>query len=362
MTGFKNHVQGDFDFSGKINCIVGDNGVGKTNLLDAIYYLSFCKSFFSTQDIHHIRHGEEFFAVHGLYCTTSDREDHVQCVQRRNQRKRFFYNKKEYERMADHIGRIPLVMISPYDRDLINDGSELRRKYMDGVIAQFDHEYLDHLIAYNKALLQRNALLKIFAEQQRFDQGTLEIWDEQLIALGMQIHQRRLSFIHDFIPFFREYYAKVGNPSENVGIRYLSQFIGADYRKLFNESLAKDRAVQATSTGIHKDDLELLLEGYPVKRFGSQGQQKSFVIAVKLAQYELTKKEKGIKPILLLDDIFDKLDDGRVARLINLVNQDGFGQVFITDTNYARVSAVFRESGIDHKVVTLPVQNKEVAI
>jgi DNA replication and repair protein RecF len=356
LSGFKNHLQAEFTFSEKINCIVGNNGVGKTNLLDAIYYLSFCKSFFSAQDLLNVRHGHDFFAIHGTYCLNDLSDDLVQCIQRKTHRKKFMVNKKEYERMADHIGRIPLVMISPYDRDLINDGSELRRKYIDSVISQFDREYLDHLINYNKALAQRNALLKIFAENNRFDNNTLEVWDEQLIFFGEKIHNRRKIFLIDFIPCFRDYFLMISNHRESVDIRYQSALNEKNYRDLFNESLHKDRISQVTNIGVHRDDLEFLLEGYPVKRFASQGQQKSFVIAIKLAQFELTRKVKGVKPILLLDDIFDKLDDHRVAQLINLVNENSFGQVFITDTNYERVLSVFDNSGIDHSVFHLPAE------
>lgn len=357
LTGFKNHIQGEFEFCEKINCIVGNNGVGKTNLLDAIYYLSFCKSFFSSQDLQHIRHGEDFFAIHGSYKTGKATDDFIQCIQQKNQRKRFLLNKKEYTRMADHIGKLPLVMISPYDRDLINDGSELRRKYMDSVISQFDHEYLDHLINYHKALSQRNALLKHFAESNRFDLSALEIWDEQLIALGEFIYRRRVDFLSDFIPYFRRYFSLISDNAEEVDIKYISTSGNPGYRELFREAIHKDRISQSTTLGIHRDDLEFLMNGYPVKRFGSQGQQKSYVIAIKLAQFELTAMIKRMKPILLLDDIFDKLDDIRVAQLIKLVDHDNFGQVFITDTSYDRVSAVFNISGIEHRFIRLPAQS-----
>lgn len=357
VSGFKNHLQSEFHFSEKINCIVGNNGVGKTNLLDAIYYLSFCKSFFSSQDMQNIRHGDEFFAIHGSYSADEQSDCLVQCIQRVNQRKRFLVNKKEYDRMADHIGRIPLVMISPYDRDLINDGSELRRKYLDSVISQFDHPYLEHLIAYNKALIQRNALLKSFAETRRFDPSALEIWDEQLIFHGVAIHQARSAFLQRFIPYFREYFSLVSNQSEIVDIQYVSPVSDHDFRSRFTASIEKDRLAGITNIGIHRDDLEFLLDRYPIKRFGSQGQQKSFVIAVKLAQFELTRSITGVKPILLLDDIFDKLDDLRVAQLIRLVNNDSFGQVFITDTSHERVLSVFDQSGIEHRIFRLPGAN-----
>ena len=359
LAGFKNYQQAEFVFSDKINCFVGNNGVGKTNLLDAIHYLSFCKSFFSSLDIQNIRHGEDFFAIHGSYIRNDLRGDLVQCVQRKNQRKRFLINKKEYERLADHIGNFPLVMISPYDRDLINDGSELRRRYIDSVISQFDKFYLDALIQYNKALVHRNALLKSFSEQHYFDESALEIWDEQMIRLGQDIYERRNLFLSQFIPLFQHYFGFLSNGSEQVDIRYQSQFCDGNYRQIFKEALAKDRMSQHCTAGIHRDDLELLLDGYAVKRYGSQGQQKSFVIAIKLAQFEYTRRIKEFKPILLLDDVFDKLDDLRVAQLIKLVSENSFGQVFITDTSQDRISSIFNHMQIEHKIFDIPVSEMQ---
>lgn len=355
LSGFKNYLQAEFIFSDKINCFVGNNGVGKTNLLDAIHYLSFCKSFFTSLDTQNIRHGEDFFAIHGTFLRGDDANDFVQCIQKRNYRKRFLINKKEYERLADHIGNFPLVMISPYDRDLINDGSELRRKYIDSVISQFDKFYLDDLIQYNKALFQRNALLKSFDERNYFDASTLEIWDEQMIRLGEEVFKKRTEFLLQFIPLFQHYFRFLSNGSEIVDVKYLSQFNGSSYREQFKAALPKDRAAQYCTMGVHKDDLELILDGFPVKKFGSQGQQKSFVIALKLAQFEYTKKLKGFKPILLLDDVFDKLDDLRASQLIKLVSENSFGQVFITDTSRARILSIFDAMTIDHQIFSLPL-------
>jgi DNA replication and repair protein RecF len=354
LTGFKNYSQAEFVFSEKINCFVGNNGVGKTNLLDAIHYLSFCKSCFTSLDAQNIRHGEEYFAIHGSYQRGDDTLDLVQCIQKKNQRKRFMINKKEYERLADHIGNFPLVMISPYDRDLINDGSELRRKYIDSVISQFDKFYLDDLIQYNKALVQRNALLKSFGEQHYFDAVSLETWDEPMIRLGEQIFNKRTSFLEQFIPLFREYFRFLSNGTETVDIRYVSQNGGNSYRETFKAALAKDRAAQYCTIGVHKDDLDFILDDYPVKKFGSQGQQKSFVIAVKLAQFDYTRNIKGFKPVLLLDDVFDKLDDLRVKQLIKLVSENSFGQVFITDTSRERIISIFDSMEIDHLIFNIP--------
>ena len=355
LAGFKNYRQADFTFSEKINCFVGNNGVGKTNLLDAIHYLSFCKSFFSSLDTQNIRHGEDFFAIHGNYVRDENAGELVQCIQKKGQRKRFVINKKEYDRLADHIGNFPLVMISPYDRDLINDGSELRRRYIDSVISQFDKIYLDDLIHYNKALVHRNALLKDFGERHYFDQTLLETWDDQMIRLGMEISEKRKHFLEEFIPLFQYYFSYISNGSEKVDIHYISQVNTGEYRDVFMAAMGKDRAAQYCTTGIHKDDLELLLDGFAVKRYGSQGQQKSFVIAVKLAQFEYTRKIKGFKPILLLDDVFDKLDDVRVAQLIKLVSENSFGQVFITDTSRDRIRSIFDNMGIEHKIFEIPV-------
>jgi DNA replication and repair protein RecF len=339
LTNFKNYAEANLDFTDKINCFVGANGAGKTNLLDAIYYLSFCKSYFNPIDSQNINHDEDFFAIHGIYLKNGDESSgKVSCVQKRNQRKQFMLNGKEYDRLADHIGLYPLVMVSPYDRDLINEGSEVRRKYIDSVISQFDKIYLDDLINYNKALYQRNSLLKDFAEKRYFDQVAVEIWDEQLIRFGTEIHLKRNSFISEFIPVFNQYFSIISGGREAVGIAYDSQLLKYPFEDLLNESLEKDRALRYTTAGIHKDDLVFEIGSYPVKRFGSQGQQKSFVIAIKLAQFEYTRTVKGFKPILLFDDIFDKLDESRVTQLVQLVSQDSFGQVFISDTQHDRVA------------------------
>lgn len=356
VTNFKNYEQADFSFSEKLNCFVGNNGVGKTNILDAIHYLAFCKSYFTTADNQNIRHGEDFFAIHGTFYRGTEIPDQVQCMQKKSARKRFLLNKKEYERLADHIGNFPLVMISPYDNDLINEGSEMRRRYIDSVICQFDKFYLDDLINYNKALAQRNALLKLFAENHYFDRMTLDIWDEQMIKLGEQIHKTRHEFLEQFIPVFSHYFSYISGARETVGIHYISQLKGASFRELLAESSSRDISAQYSTTGIHKDDLEFTINGYPVKKFGSQGQQKSFVIAIKLAQFEYTRRVKGFKPILLLDDIFDKLDDLRVQQLIKLVGDHSFGQVFLTDTSETRIRSIFDTMDLEHLFFTIPTR------
>ena len=350
LTNFKNYVEAEMDFSGKINCFIGNNAAGKTNILDAIYYLSFCKSYFNSVDTQNIRHNEDFFAVHGTYENKESTDTKVSCIQKRGLKKSFKFNKKEYDRLADHIGKIPLVMISPYDRDLINEGSDVRRKYIDGVISQFDRLYLSHLIDYNKVLLQRNALLKHFAEQRYFDQASLQIWDDKIADLGTKLFESRKAFLTDFNPLFEQFYNYLADSKEDVEIIYESQLSLSPLDSLLIDSLEKDRMIRYTTAGIHKDDLVFMINGYPVKKFGSQGQQKTFVVAIKLAQFEFTRRTKGYKPILLFDDIFDKLDDNRVEQIVHLVNEDNFGQVFITDTQQHRIDNIFKDGQIDHKI------------
>lgn len=353
LINFKNYQEAEFEFSNKINCFIGNNGAGKTNILDAIHYLSFCKSYFNLIDQQNILHDAEFFAIHGNYKKNGNAKDKVTCIQKRNNKKQFKLNDKEYERLSDHIGQYPLVMISPNDRDLINEGSEVRRKYLDSVISQFDKIYLDDLISYNKALLQRNTLLKRFAESHFFDSVSIEIWDEQLIRFGERIHLKRKDFLSDFMPLFQHYFEYITNGKEKVAIQYVSQLNERPLGELLIASRESDRFAKFTNSGIHKDDLIFNIDDYPVKKFGSQGQQKSFVVAIKLAQFDYTRNTNGFKPILLLDDIFDKLDDNRVKQIIHLVSHNSFGQTFITDTRQERVENIFLEVMIDHKLFSI---------
>jgi DNA replication and repair protein RecF len=350
VTNFKNYEEAALLFSDKINCFIGDNGTGKTNLLDAIHYLSFCKSYFNPVDTQNIRHHESFFAIHGTYLKNGDNPDTVSCIQKAEHRKIFRINQKEYERLADHIGLFPLVMVSPYDRDLINEGSDVRRRYLDGVISQFDKVYLDNLISYNKALAQRNALLKQFADQHYFDARLLDLWDQQLGDYGQKIHETRAAFLKDFIPIFQRYFEFISEGKEKVAVEYISQLFDRSLDQLLAISVEKDRAARFTTQGIHKDDLDFRISGYPLKKFGSQGQQKSFVVAIKLAQFDYTREVKGFKPVLLFDDIFDKLDQNRVHQIVRLVSENSFGQVFITDTQAARIENIFETVTIDHKI------------
>ena len=350
LTNFKNCETAHLLLSEKVNCFVGLNGAGKTNILDSIYYLSFCKSFFGAADKLNIRHEQDFFAIHGTYRHEAKDDEQVSCVQKRDAKKSFRFNKKEYDRLSDHIGRFPLVMISPYDRDLINEGSDLRRKFIDGVISQFDPLYLNALLKYNRALLQRNMQLKQFAETRTFDRELLRLWDDQLSVSAADIHAKRKQFLEDFLPIFQHYYEIVSGGTEKVSVVYQSRLDEKPLHELLEESLAHDRHSAYTNVGIHKDDLDFALDGHPLKRFGSQGQQKSFVVSIRLAQFEFNYQRIGYKPILLLDDIFDKLDDERVMKLVRLVGDEHFGQVFITDTQRNRVEKLFENTAISHKI------------
>lgn len=310
-------------------------------MLDAIYYLSFCKSFSNPVDSQNILFDTDYFMIQGRY-RINGKEDELYCGFTRNQRKVFKRNKKEYDRFSDHIGLYPLVLLSPSDTQLILGGSEDRRKFLDGVISQYSKEYLKHLISYSKALQQRNALLKLFAERRRFDQASLEIWDEQLSAHGAHIFREREAFFNEFLPVFRENYRLLSGGNEVVDIVYQTTLREQDLGEQLIENRERDRLAQYTTSGIHKDDLVFHIHDLPVKKYGSQGQQKTFIIALKLAQFSFTRRIKGFHPILLFDDIFDKLDEQRVQQLMQLVAARDFGQVFVTDTHTERIEALFR--------------------
>ena len=348
ISNFKNYGETSLECSSKLNCFTGPNGAGKTNILDAVYYLSYCKSGFNATDQQNIRHENDFFAIHGIFNSGENPDDKVSCVLKRGSKKQFSINKKEYQRLADHIGKFPLVMISPYDQDLINNGSEVRRKYFDSVIAQFDAVYLDNLIQYNRALAQRNTLLKRFADTGNFQEEALEIWNEQLVQYGVTLNEKRRVFAGEFIPVLQKFYTHVSGGNEEVSVEYISQLNDSSPELLLQDSVMKDRVLKYTTTGIHKDDYAFRMNGHAVKKYGSQGQQKSFYIAAKLAQFEYTQAKKGFKPILLLDDIFDKLDDTRVSAIVKLVADNMFGQVFITDTQSERIERLVSESNAEY--------------
>ena len=353
LNNFKNITEADMSFCRNVNCMVGENGVGKTNILDAIHYLSFCKSYFNIIDNNNIKYDEEFFAIHGFYTFEDNSNEKFSCSLKRGLRKQFRYDDKEYNRLSEHIGKIPLVMITPSDQELIIGGSELRRKFLDLVISQADILYLDNLIKYNKALEQRNRLLKQFAQTISFDAQSLQIWDEQLIVFGTQIHKKRKAFIEDFASLFQYYYNYISSEKEQVEIEYQSDDFENNFQSLLLNARDKDRILNYTTVGVHKDDLCLKMNGYNVKKYASQGQQKSFLLALKLAQFEYIFEQTKIKPILLLDDVFDKLDLKRISKLMLLVGSDRFGQVFVTDTQLGRVENIFKNTNIEHKIYTL---------
>lgn len=352
LVNYKNLSHQVFDFEHKINCFVGGNGVGKTNVMDAIYYLSFAKSYFNSVAIQNIRHGEDFFMLEGNYLV-NEREEQILCSLKKGQKKIVKRNGKSYDKFSDHIGKLPLVIISPADRDLIVEGSDTRRKFVDGVISQQNQGYLKALLAYNKVLVQRNALLKFFAANRTFDAQNLQVYNEQLVFYGTTIFKERSQFLQAFIPIFKKRYETISNDQETVALRYKSQLQEGSFLTLLQDALEKDRLLQYTSTGLHKDDLLFEIDGFPVKKFGSQGQQKSFLIALKLAQFDFIKQESKTTPLLLLDDIFDKLDENRVSQLIALVNHEDFGQIFITDTHAERTEEVVKRINHSYKMFQL---------
>jgi DNA replication and repair protein RecF len=352
LFNFKNFNEASFEFEHKINCFVGKNGVGKTNVLDAIYHLAFGKSYFNTLSVQNIKHGEDFFVIDGEF-EKQDRSEHILCSLKKGQKKILKRNAKIYEKFSDHLGFIPLVIISPTDTDLIREGSETRRKFMDSVISQLDNHYLLELIQYQKVISQRNALLKYFAVNRVFETDTLEIYNEQLNKLGATIFEKRKQFLNDFIPIFNSFYKNISNADESVQLVYESKLHENSILTLLNQNINKDRILQYTSVGIHKDDLSFQIDNHPIKKFGSQGQQKSFLIALKLAQFEFIKTQSGEKPILLFDDIFDKLDETRVAKIVEMVNNDDFGQLFISDTHAERTENIVKSTHKSYKIFNL---------
>lgn len=352
LLNYKNISSQSFDFDNKINCFVGKNGIGKTNILDAIYHLAYGKSYFNPLASQNIKHDEDFFLIDAVF-NKQNQEAKISCSLKRGQKKVIKKNNKIYEKLSEHIGFIPLVIISPSDTDLIIEGSETRRKFIDSVISTLDNKYLNELIQYQKLIAQRNALLKYFALNQTFDKDNLAIYDDQLEPLGKIIFEKRTHFLEQFIPIFQKYYAIISTEAESVQLIYQSQLFRADLKTLFSQNLNKDRALQYTSTGIHKDDLSFEIEGYPIKKFGSQGQQKSFLIALKLAQFEFIKEQSGELPILLFDDIFDKLDESRVGKIVTMVNDKVFGQIFISDTHAERTENIIKNTHQSYRIYTL---------
>lgn len=352
LLNYKNFDAINFEFDDKINCFVGHNGVGKTNILDAIYHLSFGKSYFNPITSQNINHDADFFVIDGFY-KKDERDEKVVISAKRGQKKVIKRNGKAYDTFSEHIGFLPLVIISPADRDLITEGSDTRRKFIDGVISQSDPSYLNSLLKYSKTLSQRNSLLKYFAVNSTFDPTTLDIYNQQLYEHGTVIYTKRTAFLDTFIPIFIKRYLAISSGQENVSLSYQSRLSENDLLSLLEQNISKDRALQYTSVGIHKDDLSLEIEGFPIKKFGSQGQQKSFLIALKLAQFDCIKQHSKVNPILLLDDIFDKLDEKRVEHIIKLVDDQNFGQLFISDTHADRTENVVKKISQSYKIIKL---------
>jgi DNA replication and repair protein RecF len=355
LINFKNHQQADLDFTDTVNCFTGNNGSGKTNLLDAIYYLALTKSFFNPIDSQNISHDQPFFVIQGTFKSKEEDID-IYCGVKKGMKKAFKRNKREYQRLSEHIGQFPCVMVSPADNELIYEGSDERRKFVDGILSQIDSDYLEKLMIYNKALAQRNALLGHFYETNSFDGEQLEIWDIQMENSGNIIYEKRKEFIARFIQLFRKHYTYISGGSEVADLHYESQLHGSSLSTLLSSALRKDTVAGYTSVGIHKDDIEFKLGDYSLKKYGSQGQQKSMLIALRLAQFDIIKEHKGINPILLLDDIYDKLDDSRVQKLMELVSSNHFGQIFLTDTGTERVKYAFNKINVKHKVFVIDAE------
>lgn len=349
LTNFKNYELNELEFSPKINCFVGNNGVGKTNILDAIHYLSLTKSFFNSIDSISIRHGEDYFIIQGTFVRDNE-EDQIYCAFQKQKQKLLKRNGKEYQKLSDHVGRYPVVMISPADSALITEGSEDRRKFMNKIISQYSAEYLDSVLKYSKALQQRNKLLKDIASSGKIDNDILSIWDAQLVRYGNYVYGEREILVNELIPVFQEYYSLISSGKESVRLKYRSHLSEGSFTDALVSSLTKDRYLEYTTVGIHKDDLLLEMDDFPVKSLGSQGQQKSYLVALKLAKFDYIKRKAGFSPILLLDDIFDKFDAERVEQIIRLVGNQRFGQIFITDTHQSRLQDILSSHKTDYRL------------
>lgn len=352
LLNYKNISDKSFDFDEKVNCFVGKNGKGKTNILDAIFHLSYGKSYFNPLAVQNIKHDEEFFLIDGTFFK-NEKEEKIACSLKRGQKKVLKRNNKIYDKLSDHVGFIPLVIISPSDTNLISEGSEVRRKFIDSVISTLDNSYLNELIQYNRLVAQRNALLKYFALNQTFDNETLSVYNEQIVPIGTNIFEKRKQFLEDFIPIFQKYYQLISENAEEVQLKYSSNLFENTLEELFLNNINKDRALQYTSVGIHKDDLSFEIDNFPIKKFGSQGQQKSFLIALKLAQFDFIKQQSGVLPILLFDDIFDKLDESRVQKIVTMVNDEVFGQIFISDTHVERTETIIKSTHQSYAIFQL---------
>lgn len=350
LTQFRNYVFRSFAFPERITGIYGLNGSGKTNLLDAIYYLCFTRSYFSRTDAQSVHQGLLGMRIEGQILKNEQPEKLV-CIVRENNRKEFQVNDEPYKKFSDHIGRYPCVMIAPDDTELITGGSEERRKFMDTILSQLSPGYLQQLIDYNKILQQRNSLLKAAAEQQRMDTALLDILDDQLAAKGSSLYQQRLAFIDTFIPYVQEQYLAIAGKDDQVQLQYESQLHKQPMDQLLLQHRQRDMILQRTSQGVHKDDLNLIMNGQPFKSLASQGQRKSLLFAIKLAEFMILKAHNGFAPLLLLDDVFEKLDASRMHNLLYKVCVTEQGQVFITDTHRERLKSAFEALNLTHTLI-----------
>lgn len=358
ILNYKNIAEAQLTFSPKLNCFIGHNGEGKTNLLDAVYYLSFCRSSCSVPDSQVMRHDSDFFMLDGRYISDGGEDELVTCGMKRGSKKHFKRNKKEYKKLSSHIGFIPLIFVSPSDTVLIDGVSEERRRLMDVVISQCDSAYLDALNRYNKALQQRNSMLRAEAEP---DTELMELWEEQMAAAGEEVYRKRDDFVNKLVPIFQHFYNGISRDREQVSLRYVSHCQRGPLLDVIRRDRHKDRAVGYSLHGIHRDDLEMLIGDYPIRREGSQGQNKTFVVSLKLAQFEFLKSIRAdVRPILLLDDIFDKLDANRVEQIVRIVGGDSFGQIFLTDTNREHLDRILSGSSLDYKLFY--VENGEITL
>ena len=349
IINYKNIVDKEYNLDPKINCFVGNNGVGKTNILDSIYHLALGKSYFNLRNDQLINKNEDFMVIDGLFDLNGKKENII-CSIKRGDKKNLKRNGKTYKKFSNHIGLIPVVLISPYDNDLINEGSSERRKFIDSIISQNNKEYLINLIAYSRVIQNRNSLLKQYNKSVDFDLDTIKIYDDQIIKLSEPIFMARKNFFNDFKDLVIKKYDQISENQEKISIEYKSDLFDSEIKNLIENSFQKDVILQYTSSGIHKDDFIFNLDGSRIKKFGSQGQQKSFLIALKLAQFEYLKNKTGNSPILLLDDIFDKLDLIRVKRIVEIVNSTNFGQLFLSDTDRERIEKVLLSLNLSSKI------------
>ncbi len=356
LLNFKNYENVEAEFCEKINFISGLNGSGKTNLLDAIHYLALTKSHFNNIDYENIRHNSEMAIIQGIFIMNNDIYEEILCYIQKNKKKILKRNKKEYQKLSDHIGFIPLVIVSPTDHEIIIDTGEERRKFINNIISQYNKDYLETLINYNKILAQRNKALKNI-EKVGFSKETIEIYDFKLSNYANTIVKYRKEFFHQFIPIFRKFYELIANNNEKVDIIYESTIVEYDMIELLKQNIEKDLILGYTTVGPHKDIIKFILNNHDIKRIGSQGQQKTFTIALKIAQYEFLKEKRKVKPIILLDDIFDRLDEKRVNHLVSMISNDNFGQIFITHTDENIFKILLKNINVETKFFKIENNN-----